>query len=93
VITVEKSPDGQLAATLFVRNCGATTDFSTIISVHRPDSTFKDDSSMVFVAKGEPTIQLNWDGPRSLSIGCQKCDRQEVFRRVTALGDVDISYK
>jgi hypothetical protein len=93
VKTVEKSPDGKLTATLFVRDCGATTDFSTIVSVHRPDSTFKDDSGMVFVVKGESAVKSYWDGSRSLRIECQDCKRKDVFSQLTVLGDVDISYK
>jgi hypothetical protein len=93
VIGSARSRDGVLTATWFVKDCGATTDFSTGVSVHRSDSTFKDDGDIVFVVKGRGSLSLLWDGPRSLRIECGGCSRQNVFRRVTSLGDVDISYK
>jgi hypothetical protein len=86
-------PDRASKATLFTRNCGATTDFSTIVSIHRPDNSFSDEGDFVFVAKGQGNIQLKWISAKALEIHCEGRERKYVFRRVTALGDIDISYR
>jgi hypothetical protein len=86
------SPDKTLEATSFVRNCGATTDYSVIVSIHRTDNSYKDDNDFVFVAKGSGGMQLKWTGPKALDIHCEGCERKDVFRRLTVLGDIDISY-
>jgi hypothetical protein len=92
-IKLEQSgPDGSLKATWFVRNCGATTDFSTIVSVHRSDNSYKDDGSIVFVAKGRGRLRVRWDDARHLRIECAGCQRNDVFKEITVLGDVNISY-
>lgn len=86
------SPDGVLQATWYTKNCDATTDFSTVVSVHRPDSSYKDDSDIVFVAKGKQTIKLTWAAPHQLSVQCASCERAAIFREVTKIGDIDVSF-
>lgn len=93
VQTQSVSPDKIVEATSFVRNCGATTDYSMIVSIHRTDNDYKDESDFVFVAKGRGRLQLKWAGPKALEIHCEGCERKDVFRRLTALGDIDISYR
>ena len=92
-IKMEQSgPQGTLKATWFVRNCGATTDFSTIVSVHRPGISYKDGGGIVFVATGRGQLRMSWDDARHLRIECVGCQRKDIFRKITVLGDVDISY-
>lgn len=86
------SPDGTLKATWFVRDCGATTDFSTIISLHRPHDSYRDSDGFVFVTEGRGPLRVVWDGPRRLTIECTSCQRKLIFRMVTVVGGVDISY-
>lgn len=92
VVQGSRSPDGVLQATWYTKNCGATTDFSTVVSVHRPDSSYKDDSDIVFVAKGKQTIKLTWAAPHRLSVECGSCERANIFREVTKIGDIDVSF-
>jgi hypothetical protein len=86
------SSDNKLGATFYVRNCGATTDFSSIVDLDSASSKFDGDTNMLFVAKGRYDVQVRWTGPRSLLIRCGDCLRRNVFREVTILGDVDITY-
>jgi hypothetical protein len=92
VLQGSRSPDGILQATWYTKNCGATTDFSTMVSVHRPDSSYKDDSDVVFVAKGKQTIKLTWVAPHQLSVQCASCERATIFREVTKIGDIDVLF-
>ena len=92
VVAESLSTDKALAATWFVRDCGATTEFSTMVSLHRPDISFRDDASIVLVAKGRGALKVEWTGPRALKIECVGCDRKIIFKQVTVVGDVDISY-
>jgi hypothetical protein len=87
-----RSPDGVLQATWYTKNCGATTDFSTVVSVHRPDSSYTDDSNIVFVARGKQAIKLKWASPHQLSVECASCERATIFREVTKIGNIDVSF-
>lgn len=48
------SPDSRYKAVIFQRDCGATTGFSTQISILPADNTLENDSGNIFVMKGHP---------------------------------------
>ena len=86
------SADGRLVANVFERNCGATTDFSSMVNVQSSSDKFLADEGLVFVAKGRYDLSVAWTGPKTLFITCVSCSRKNVFREVVALGDVDVKY-
>ncbi len=88
----ERSPDGAIEATWYVRNCGATTEFSTMVSLHQPNSSYTEEANLVFVAKGNRDLKLSWRSPRDLTIDCEGCPRKDIFRETTHLGDVDVTF-
>ncbi len=87
-----RSPDGVLVATWFTRNCGATTDYATTVNLHRRDSGFRDDAGTIIVAEGRHHLQMKWLDAQHLSIECNDCSRDQVFRTVTILGSRDITF-
>ena len=87
------SPDGQLVANVYERDCGATADFSSMVNVQRSSDKFRGDEGLLFVAKGRYRLSVAWTGPRTLLIACPKCSRKNVYREVAALGDIDVNYK
>ena len=86
------SADGQLIAFSYQRGCGATTLDSSVVTVQSPSSAFNAQDGTVFVAEGQFDVSLDWTGPRSLRVTCLTCTRNDVFRQVTALGKVDVTY-
>ena len=76
------SPDEKLKATWFGRDCGATTDFSTIVSLHKSTSSFKNEDNFVFVLKGREKLELLWRGPHDLTIECLTCKKEDIFKQV-----------
>ena len=58
------SPSGEHQAVLFDRNCGATSGFSSQVSVIRSGTELPDQAGNVFVAvKGEDAVAAPWGGP------------------------------
>ena len=92
VASESASPDQMLAATAFVRDCGATTEFSTITTLHKQGSGFRDDEDIVFVAKGVHKLQVAWTAQRAVKVQCTDCQRNQIFKEVTKVADIDISY-
>lgn len=85
------SPDGRSKAVLLVRNCGATSDYSTIVKVlSKSDSD--DDGDEVFIVKGDPEIRLSWQGDSELKITCDVCSTEQIFKRIFSLQGVSINY-
>jgi hypothetical protein len=88
-----KSADGQLVANVYERDCGATTDFSSMVNVQRASDKFRGNEGLLFVVKGRYSLSAAWTGPRTLLITCANCSRNSVYREVVALGDIDVNYK
>jgi hypothetical protein len=66
-----KSPDGKYVATAFVRNCGATTDFSAQVDVHEAGSKPGKEGN-VYRGYHSQDIQVAWQSATHLVItsGC-----------------------
>jgi hypothetical protein len=73
------SPDGTLKAIVFQRDCGATTGFSTQISILKTNQSLPNESGNLFVADtdrgrvpsgpgGGPEVRVTWIAPRSLRV-------------------------
>lgn len=78
------SPDGQIKAVVFERDCGATTGFSTQVSILRANQTLPDDGGNVLVtdASEASTVHVVWTGARTLQI--QYPTQATVFHQATA---------
>src|SRR5690349_14298539 len=68
------APGGSLIASTFVRNCGATTDYATWVTLHSKSGTFNRPDDLVFTAKGDHGIELNWKDAHHLLIECRNCE-------------------
>jgi hypothetical protein len=86
------SPDGLMVATVVTRDCGATTDYSTSVNLHRSDHDFKDEAGDLFVATGRHQLAVKWSDADHLSIECTNCSRPQVSKGVSVLGKTTITY-
>lgn len=100
VVKTARSPDGQLDAVLFERSCGATTGFSTQISIV-PASELPDGGGNVFVADDHSTADergdwggvwadVAWFSVRRLHI--DHAPSAGVLKSLDRFGDVTITY-
>jgi hypothetical protein len=94
------SPDGRRHAVVFSRSCGATTDFSTQVSIVSNVRSLEG-SGNVFVAEthdekapggpgGGPVVVARWLDARTLEIRYD--DRARVFQRSASRDDIDVRY-
>jgi hypothetical protein len=86
------SGDNRLVASFYERNCGATTDFVSMVNVQSTSDRFDGEQGTLLSVTGRYNISLEWAGPRKLVITCANCARNNIFRQVIVLGDVDVSY-
>jgi hypothetical protein len=56
----EYSPDRKLKAVVFERDCGATTGFSTQVSLLGGAEKLPNEAGNVFIADGDPKIRVQW---------------------------------
>ncbi len=86
------SPNGNLVARLSVRNCGATTDYSSIVRVgSEGDLNKKEDE--VFIAGGGHQIRLYWKNDATLQILCDDCSSDKVIKNLTSIHGISVVYR
>ena len=102
VITRIASPDTRYDAVTFQRDCGATTGFSTHVSVLRSgDSPPADSGGNVLVAdtdhgkaqvgpSGGPRVEVRWSGRDTLEIYCDR--RARIFHLVDSIASVRVTH-
>lgn len=102
ILYAEKSPDGSLEAVVFQRACGATTDFSTQVSIFRSWLPRGNSSGNIFVADtdhgkapsgpgGGPDVKTRWASEKELVVAYPGMAR--VFRSEPGWGTVKITYE
>lgn len=65
-IAVRKSPDGRHVASIFIRNCGTTTDYSTVVGLR--DTLSDRRYSDVLVLKGKRQVDARWMNKDTISV-------------------------
>lgn len=96
------SPNGNNKITVFERNCGATTDFSTQISIMNTESELPNKAGNLFIADtgrgkapsgpgGGPKVEIAWKDSNSVVIKHHKNVR--VFKSKSKVKDINIVYE
>ncbi len=86
------SPDGGLVATHYVRDCGATTDYVSILNLQPAKEKFKAEQGVLFSVKGEQRIGVQWVSPKRLQVTCRTCVHDNVYRQIVRTDGIDIEY-
>ncbi len=85
------SPTGNYVASLSVIDCGATTDYSSLVRITSTGNSSSEED-IVFVAKGVPEIRLAWQGDSVLNISCDECQKDHIFIQKEYWRGVSINY-
>jgi len=91
-----------MKAVIFQRDCGATTGFSTQVSIFSTNRALPNESGNVFVADtdhgkapagawGGPLVELTWPDDAHVLLKYDK--RAAVFKHEESVGNVNISYE
>lgn len=91
-----QSPDGKRMARIYEVNCGATTDFATIVAIETPNEKFHDDADVVFRAEGTHKITLRWKTNGVLTIQLPPKSQiavSDIFRKDTSFDNITIVYR
>ncbi len=82
--------NGQLKAVTFRRNCGATTSYSTHVSILPVSRKLRNEPGNVFTANHEPSITLHWSDDHHLSV---TGETETQFLHLTEFRGVSIIYQ
>jgi len=95
------SPNGQVKAVIFERNCGTTTDFSTQVSILSSGELLENEGGNLFVADtdhgrapsgvgGGPEVRFRWVSDAEAEIFHHPAAR--VYKSSTSLRGMRVSY-
>ena len=95
------SPNRQMKAVIFERDCGATTDFSTQVSILPSKEQLRNEGGNVFVADtdhgrapsgagGGPEVRVHWVSDAVAEI--QHHPAARIHKNSTWLGGIKVSY-
>jgi hypothetical protein len=95
------SPDGTVKVVVFERDCGATTDFSTQVSIVPVGSGVPDGGGNVFAADcdhdtapggagGGPEVRVRWNNRYAIELAYPA--KARVFKSEHRVGNVSVSY-
>jgi len=88
-----KSIDNKSIATDVTRDCGATTQGNTWVSI-RNSSHNRDDSKQVFVVKRYPhAMDVSWKDANHLTVHCRDCKPDEIILQIVKLDSIQVSYE
>jgi hypothetical protein len=85
------SPNSEWQASVVERNCGATTDYVTLVTV-RGNKTYFGSTAEVFLVSGAVGVELEWTTESNLSIRCKDCKESDVFVKKDKWDDLHIKY-
>lgn len=83
------SPSGRLSAVVFSRDCGATTGFSTKVSIIPAGRSLADEAGNTFVSSGKIDLSLQWQTDFTLRV---QGEGQSVFKKETQVTGVTVTY-
>ena len=84
------SPSGQLKVIVFSRDCGATTGFSTQVSIVPAKDTLPNDSGNILILDGVVPLKVQWGSDSTLTLTGLGSSR--VFKQVPSAAGVSINY-
>ena len=85
------SPNGRYAATVIERDCGATTDYSTLVNLRaasEPLTTTPD--SLILALSGKQSVDLDWEGEFQLTV---QFPRVDTYTQKLSWNDVQVVYQ
>lgn len=84
------SPAGKLKVVVFNRSCGATTGFSTQVSIIPTSSSLLEDSGNILILDGAIPLKVVWWSDAELHVS--GLGSAKVFKRAASVPDVLIRY-
>jgi hypothetical protein len=87
----QQSPGGKLKAVAFERDCGATTGFTTQISILPSNQELPNEVGNLFIADGDLKIRMKWETEDKLVITYPR-DAKVGLKRATQSG-ISVRYE
>jgi len=90
-VASSESPNGKWKVVLFERNCGATTGFSSQISLMASNKELSNKSGNIYIAEGYPEgYTISWESDTSVLISGVK---GKTYKQEAGVNGIQFSYE
>lgn len=88
------SPDGKKVASLFERNCGATTNYVQVVIIRESESSFEGNKTedFIFTMTGQQKIEIQWENANHLVIK-RPSNANDIFKELKSWEGIEVSYR
>jgi hypothetical protein len=91
IIATSLSPNKKWQLVLFERSCGATTGYSSQISLLKAEENINNESGNIYIASGFPKgYSLNWQSNFNVKISGSN---NETFKKIKQLNGIEFTYE
>ena len=87
----QSSPSGKYQVVVFNRDCGATTGFSTHVSIRESNGALPNDAGNVLILDGTVQLSLRWITESRVAI--KGVGGAKVFKQERIVGGVEVAYE
>ena len=84
------SPNGALKTVLFVRDCGATTSYSTQVSILPVSDHLPNEAGNVFILGDKSAVVVRWIDDRHINISSDGA--ATIFKRLTNFNGIMVTF-
>lgn len=92
IVKEAKSPNGKYTAFAFIRDAGATTDFSPQVSILKKKRLSKSEIGNVFRGYHSQYIDIKWQGNSTLVV-YYDCNEDNIFEKANKIKGISIKYE
>lgn len=86
-------PEAAFTAVVYVRNCGASTDWATRVDlVSAIKEAGRDDSNTIVIVKGSQPVTIEWENDKKIIISLPRMDLECIYKQQTQSGGILIEY-
>jgi hypothetical protein len=91
IVTTSTSPDKKWKLVLFERSCGATTGYSSQISLLKIEEELSNEGGNIYIASGSPKgYSLNWQSNFNVTINGTS---YETFKKINQFSGITLTYE
>lgn len=85
-------PDSKYRVISFVRDCGATTDYSVHVSIIERKKNLPNESGNIFIGNHSNFIDTFWEDRNTLVV-IHKCEKKDIYKNERIFKGVAIKYQ
>ncbi|MBU5593382.1 DUF5412 domain-containing protein [Clostridium sp. MSJ-4] len=87
-----ESPNKEIKAIAFIKEGGATVDFSPQVSILKNNKKFRNESGNVFVGNHSKYVDIHWENNNTLIV-IYDCEDKDILKKIDEIDGIKVKYE